>query len=305
LLTEEQEQDAMVEILELVDYNDDMQQLIEESTAAMGLPYGLLAQIKMNLNIDRDIHTEIKLAIDEYNTAICRELTDRMRDKFPRELRDMVYRYLVPDTVNICTDEEYFPGRAVKLYHKQNHPYFPSYPRTMHDHFYTEHFWRGEALAVDMAYEPAECFYRKSNFNVIPASRSNIIARGGLATLLNGDRFGLRLRPQELISIFSREIYFMNLATTSLFEQPKNYKEVPGLVKELSLLRKGSSIRLGLWLGMVDSSQWVRFDQDRTVDKLMELVFAELVHLRRAGYHLTVRLRNQCYWEVKDGAFLQ
>jgi hypothetical protein len=65
LLTEEQEQDAIVEIRELVDYNDDMQQLIEESTAAMGLPYGLLAQIKMNLNIDRDIHTEIKLAIDE------------------------------------------------------------------------------------------------------------------------------------------------------------------------------------------------------------------------------------------------
>jgi hypothetical protein len=119
LLTEEQEQDAIVEIRELVDYNDDMQQLIEESTAAMGLPYGLLAQIKMNLNIDRDIHTEIKLAIEEYNTAICRELTDRMRDKFPRELRDMVYRYLVPDTVNICTDEEYSPGRAVKLYHNR------------------------------------------------------------------------------------------------------------------------------------------------------------------------------------------
>jgi hypothetical protein len=56
---------------------------------------------------------------------------------------------------------------------------------------------------------------------------------------------------------------------------------------------------------MVDGSQWLRFDQDQTVDKLMELVFAELVHLRRTGYHLTVRLRNQCYREVKDGAFLQ
>jgi hypothetical protein len=76
------------------------------------------------------------------------------------------------------------------------------------------------------------------------------------------------------------------------------------LAKEQSLLRKKSSIHLTFLLGKVDASMWDEYDEDRTVNRLMELVYPELLRLRRAEYQITFEFRL-LYYKYRNGVILQ
>jgi hypothetical protein len=301
LLIEQQEQRAIEDVQNLAEHKGDVQRLVKGSASTMGLPDDLLAQVKTNLNNDRDIDAEITFFIDKYNTAVCRKIADGIRDKFPRELRDVVYRYLVPDQVSLFTDEEYNPEHQIKLYYGFD-AYIPSSPRTKDDGFCPEHFWRDDALSADIIHELAESFYREPKFQI--TSHIPIGSLGGLAVLLHNDRFALGVQPQTLVSKFSRQIYIPYDRSLPHSDRAEAKNAVLELVKELSLLRKKSSIHLTFLLGKVDASMWDEYDEDRTVNRLMELVYPELLRLRRAEYQLTFEFRL-LYYKYRNGVILR
>jgi hypothetical protein len=300
LIAEERDQKAITNVQHLVAQNGAIQQLIEEATTELDLPSGLLGQIKTNLNIDRDIDAEITFATDEYNIAVCRKLAEGMRSKLPRELRDIVYRCLSPGTLTLFRDFAYCSGPYTYCLDEEagyptRYPYISVAPRTKTDCFCPEHFWRDEVLGVENARELMESFYRDSAFSMRHVQPRANLENGTLLFLMKNDRFGLQFQPSTLISRVVQELCIDGDAHTQTVPYgTRQYEQITRSVKELFSLRKKSRIQINVRVGTVPYERWQmgQEPQAQALNKLMELLFSDLVHLRQAKYELTVKLSD-------------
>lgn len=182
-----------------------MQALVAECSAGIQDPTNLIARAKATFGIDRDIDAEIVAATDEYNIAVTRKISDEGLTKLPRELRDMVYEFLVPQKVDIFA-EPTVPDLPMTWGKEESTLYFASKPRTVDDGLCPEHYWRDEALGNQMIRELVERFYQASDFQVIPISykpREFAPEVSTVSSILKHDRFEFGLEPHKLIGRFS------------------------------------------------------------------------------------------------------
>jgi hypothetical protein len=101
LLALEFEQNMIKDLERLTKQTSDMQLVVEKAIVDMPQPPVMLDRIKSSFGTDEDLNAQIEIATEQYSIAVCRQLAVGLA-KLPRELRDMVYRYLVPDEVSIC-----------------------------------------------------------------------------------------------------------------------------------------------------------------------------------------------------------
>jgi len=280
-----------------------MRQLIESCSQDIEDHTNVIARIKINLGIDRDLEAEILIAIDEYNIAVCRDLANRGLAKLPRELRDMVYIYLVPDEVRIFVEpsESQIPHVQREGF-TESQPYFTASPCTSNDYLCSEHYWRDEALGVDMARELKESFYRNPAFCIEPA----YFSRGmegfeslSLTFLAQNDRFGSGIEPQKLISKLSCRLAICGVDSLSPTQLSDWRNMILNFMKELFMLKDRAVVRFRIFL----SDDWDLDRDTRSVERLMGLIFPDLLRLRRAKRRVTVEPGHR-WWDPEQKAAL-
>lgn len=68
-------------------------------------PDKLLSCIKSRLGLNHDIAADIEVATADYNVAVCRSTGKHILGRLPRELRDMIGSFVVPEEVVLCMVE--------------------------------------------------------------------------------------------------------------------------------------------------------------------------------------------------------
>lgn len=166
-------------------------------------------QIRQLLRAER----YLPLTIDAYKTAVCRELCTAMCTKLPREIRDIIYSYLVRGEVVVkkkgpvprthailgagADDAKFFgPG-------SDGPPYFSEAPRTKSDPLCNEIFWREEITGPVFASGLMYAFYHDQEF-VLPWDPDHIYSEEIACAQI--DRFRAKHRPRELIRNLVREV---------------------------------------------------------------------------------------------------
>lgn len=93
--------------------------------------------------------TVANAAFDDHTSTVCRTLCESIYDKFPREVRDIIYGHLYKSVVTRI-NKAYFEIHAV--------PTQCAAPA---------HLWRPEMLGVGMHHELCEHFFRSASFNAL------------------------------------------------------------------------------------------------------------------------------------------
>jgi hypothetical protein len=97
------------------------------------MAYNIL--IKGLATSNRDIQADINTTMEEYQIAVTRIMAENLYGQLLRELRDMVYQYIVPDKVvlynRLCHPEPHSHGRKYDEHGLT--PYTPDFPRPPKD----------------------------------------------------------------------------------------------------------------------------------------------------------------------------
>ncbi|KAF2728143.1 hypothetical protein EJ04DRAFT_110093 [Polyplosphaeria fusca] len=140
------------------------------------------------------LHTEniaedklLMQSIHSFAQASCRELCDKVFKKLPRELRDIIYAYLIPHGVGIAV-------RRSKSDTKDSPSYFtrPSLSNAGRGHLAVEHYWDPTYVAKNMTREIAEVWYASCHF--ILKDDDPVL----LSMFLEQDRWNMDIVPEKL-----------------------------------------------------------------------------------------------------------
>ncbi|KAF1913099.1 hypothetical protein BDU57DRAFT_344699 [Ampelomyces quisqualis] len=200
----------------LASQTGDMQRMVEEAIGNMQEPPGMLDRIKSNLGPHEDLKAHIEVATEEYNIAVCQQLVTRPM-RLPRERRDLVYQYLVPNHVGVYIILTCQPELHIHNLVDTGYDYFadtqalhvPASPPTRNGPVCSEPFWRDKTLGVTISHELAESFYQYRTFDVWTiGNRPAHATDHRLRSALHTDRFGVGIDTADLISRFSLVIWF-------------------------------------------------------------------------------------------------
>jgi hypothetical protein len=108
----------------------------------------------LHTTILRNFEENITAATEAYNIAVCRGIGPAVYATLPRELRDMIYSYLLPtEALLIVRTTTNLRCSAWGAYQAliRSGPYLVTYPRSSKDEICPEHYWRDNAVGSNMA----------------------------------------------------------------------------------------------------------------------------------------------------------
>lgn len=218
--------------------------------------------------------------VSKYAQLSCRSICDDVCNKFPREIRDVVYSYIYrpfPIAVtSTCFDIE--PGRT-KRYVRGTAP----------------HVWNVECVGEQMRMELCEQFYKSTTFIL---ARHNLILLPKLRAI---DRWNLGFPPTYFATNIHLKLAYGNLSTSQerCEEMTANetIDELQVYPEMLNGFRPGTKIKLSLYprlqgSGPFDAKEWV-------VSKIIPTILPALDRLKTYGHLLHVVIGTYPAFEVK------
>jgi hypothetical protein len=244
-----------------------------------------MERMKTMPDVDRDISAEIETATEKYNIAVCRSVGPRMMTVLPRELRDIVYRYLTSDNVKLYAYPNHSDPPMYVKYDSPAAPYFPISLRTANDAFCSAHWWQDRALGADIAFELRESWYRNSQFVFVQRPRKVTPQPLGVEEIIRTDRFKLGLHPEQLITNFTIRVL---LPKKQLLQWAQSPNDVLKTLQDLFFLRQKARITVCI-------HHWINSSGDpleQGLNALLQSIFPQLLQLRRAEYCLKVEFQD-------------
>ncbi|KAF2623512.1 hypothetical protein BU25DRAFT_414270 [Macroventuria anomochaeta] len=175
---------------------------------------------------------ETQLSLEAFAKSECRSLTDMFMIKFPRELRDMVYRHLSTKEERI--DSDYFRSTMDPI--TKCYSYDQARWKTAH---FPEHFWSTDYVDAEFVRELSEAYYSTSKF--IFGDGQGLIGK-----FLNTDQLGLGFPPKELVSNIEVRLSAITHDRGSfrayIFGVPKPPERLQAALLGLMELKSGSSV---------------------------------------------------------------
>jgi hypothetical protein len=241
----------------------------------------LLNRLNTMGHMRRAVDRRIEKARDAYNVAVCRRICNALYNKCPRELRDMVYAYVitkdvVDDSISVdasrlygysfrhvvpisssqskscsernlskCSLANLFPRNQFDYCPPPHSAWRPTRPRPSTDVLCPEHFWRDEIVGTEVALELADSWYRHAEFNLGCPNGPNKIWTENFSQLVSTmahDRFQHDFKPWQLIG---------NVTATVALGPARvafggGYEYTSKDLKQLFVLKEGARILLSI-----------------------------------------------------------
>lgn len=176
---------------------------------------------------------ETRLNLEAFAKSECRTLLGIFMTKLPREIRDMVYRYLSTKQEERI-DSDYFRSTmdpVTKLYSYDQ-------PRWRTTHF-PQHFWNTDYAEPEFIQELSESYYRTSKFVFGDG-------QGLISKFLNTDQLGVGFPPKEVVSSIEVRLSAITHDRGSfrayIFGVPKPPERLQAALEGLLELKSGSNV---------------------------------------------------------------
>ncbi|KAL1598160.1 hypothetical protein SLS59_007170 [Nothophoma quercina] len=199
--------------------------------------------------------TDARAALDEYARAICRSFCEEVYDRFPREIRDMIYGYIYLEG-NIDIVPEYLDAESLKQ---------------------LDHWRYAEFAGSEMHQELGEHFFRLTVFEF--GSNMSCLARVPKCRMLDESKIGYvpayyTMNVQIDINCMAYDIGCFPIDPSK--SKKKNFNS--GWNTNNSW---GTSEREGSWLeeDHIYSQEWM-------CNNIVPLVYPTIQRLKAAGYHV-------------------
>ncbi|KAF1850159.1 uncharacterized protein K460DRAFT_411914 [Cucurbitaria berberidis CBS 394.84] len=224
--------------------------------------------------IDKKIH----IACEAYNIAVCRQVSESLLQKLPRELRNLVYRYITTESVTVND-----PNCDILRITQEEFPYFVNEPRSKRDPLCWSHFWRDDVLGKQFAIELVESWYRYTKFNF--SRRLGSMPQ----YFLHQDRFNMGLHPHALVTDITKSI-----AVNHLFCKSAEVRERVAQDLELfSCLCPKAKLQVKLYWQLTVNTMEGRNNMKEGLKSFTRPICL----LKKVGIHVTVSLIEDTTWE--------
>lgn len=238
--------------------------------------------------LEHDLAIEIaetRIDLEAFAKSECRSLTDTLICKLPRELRDIIYRYLSTQEKRI--DSDYFRSTMDPV----TRCYSCDQARWKATHF-PEHFWSTDYVDSQFVGELSENYYRTSTFVFGDG-------RGLIGKFLNTDQLGIGFLPKELVSSIEVRMSAITHDRGSfrayIFGVPKPPERLQETLEGLVELKAGSNV-------CIQFSTEAKCAENRKslFVGALPVLFPKLQIVALAGYRLKFILDRKYEFELKD-----
>jgi len=185
--------------------------------------------------IEQDLNTSIaheQNTLESLAKAECVQLCTRVMTQLPRELRDMVYSHLIPESQTI--DREYF--RSTLDPTTRMHTYDEA---RWKESWHPEHWWHKEYAGHNFVRELLDQHYSTSTF--VFGDDSGLIKR-----FLETDQVQVGRLPCELVSRIEVHLNALTFDRSSciayLFGTPTKPERLQAALEGTDMLKKGASV---------------------------------------------------------------
>jgi hypothetical protein len=247
----------------------------------------LQTELDVLLNSQSSNSWNTEIALEAYAKASCRVLCNKVYATFPREIRDMIFRYTLPDDAIVVPSPVYYDD----MYGERKEPAPNLQPHLTVDEFVGKH----------VAKEIVEVYYRYSTFVFNYTYMSMLSFRVT-------DKYYLGLIPADFILNLVVHIICGNYNFPTLKARmedtngadgwggggwgPPHFRDILSNLEPIFGFKAGTKITIDL---TVDDK---RLEDDITQeqwewDNVVPLIFPTLRRLSVAGYKLKVRLNSE------------